>query len=291
MTESSSGTPQQPNTTASSRVLLIGAGLIVAIIGVAVFINRPSPADVQPEPAPPVVSPPPAAIELAPASNEQLDAPEVIAPSDPPIEPIENPLPMLEESDDPVRDALGDIPMGTIGQQYLIPSNIIERSASLIYLTSKGDVPYKLLPAARPAKPFSISDDGTQVIADASGFARYDALAQWLESLDLSTIFLSLQPFLPLFREAWSYYGEPPEDFDFAVVIALDLIASTPSVDTTEARLIKKEAVWIYEDPSIEGLAPIQKQVLRMGPENAAVVKAKADEAQALWRQQVMATP
>jgi hypothetical protein len=291
MTETSSGTPQQPNTTASSRVLLIGAGLIAAIIGAAVFINRPSPADIQPEPSPPLVSPPPAAIELAPASEAQLDAPEVIAPSDPPIEPIENPLPMLEESDDPVRDALGDIPMGTIGQQYLIPSNIIERSASLIYLTSKGDVPYKLLPVARPAKPFSISDDGTQVVADASGFARYDALAQWLESLDLDSILLSLQPFLPLFREAWSYYGEPPEDFDFAVVIALDLIASTPSVDTTEARLIKKEAVWVYEDPSIEGLAPIQKQVLRMGPENAAVVKAKADEAQALWRQQVMATP
>ena len=291
MTETSSGTPQQPNTTASSRVLLIGAGLIAAIIGAAVFINRPSPADIQPEPSPPLVSPPPAAIELAPASEAQLDAPEVIAPSDPPIEPIENPLPMLEESDDPVRDALGEIPMGTIGQQYLIPSNIIERSASLIYLTSKGDVPYKLLPVARPAKPFSISDDGTQVVADASGFARYDALAQWLESLDLDSILLSLQPFLPLFREAWSYYGEPPEDFDFAVVIALDLIASTPSVDTTEARLIKKEAVWIYEDPSIEGLAPIQKQVLRMGPENAAVVKSKADEAQALWRQQIMATP
>jgi len=291
MTETSSGTPQQPNTTASSRVLLIGAGLIAAIIGAAVFINRPSPADIQPEPSPPLVSPPPAAIELAPASEAQLDAPEVIAPSDPPIEPIENPLPMLEESDDPVRDALGEIPMGTIGQQYLIPSNIIERSASLIYLTSKGDVPYKLLPVARPAKPFSISDDGTQVVADASGFARYDALAQWLESLDLDSILLSLQPFLPLFREAWSYYGEPPEDFDFAVVIALDLIASTPSVDTTEARLIKKEAVWIYEDPSIEGLAPIQKQVLRMGPNNAAVVKSKADEAQALWRQQIMATP
>ena len=291
MTETSSGTPQQPNKTASSRVLLIGAGLIAAVIGVAVFINRPAPADIQPEPSPPLVSPPPTAIELIPASDEQLDAPEVIAPSDPPIEPIENPLPMLEESDDPVRDALGEIPMGTIGQQYLIPSNIIERSASLIYLTSKGDVPYKLLPVARPAKPFSISDDGTQVVADASGFARYDALAQWLESLDLSTILLSLQPFLPLFREAWSYYGEPPEDFDFAVVIALDLIASTPSVDTTEARLIKKEAVWIYEDPSIEGLAPIQKQVLRMGPENAAVVKSKADEAQALWRQQIMATP
>jgi hypothetical protein len=228
---------------------------------------------------------------LAPASDEQGDAPETIAPSDPPIEPIENPLPMLEESDDPVRDALGAIPMGTIGQQYLIPSNIIERSSSLIYLTSKGDVPYKLLPVARPAKPFSISDDGTQVVADASGFARYDLLAQWLESLDLSAILLSVQPFLPLFREAWSYYGEPPEDFDFAVVIALNLIASTPSVDTTEARLIKKEAVWIYEDPSIEGLAPIQKQVLRMGPENAAVVKAKADEAQALWRQLIMATP
>jgi hypothetical protein len=68
-----------------------------------------------------------------------------------------------------------------------------------------------------------------------------------------------------------------------AVVMTLDLVIATPQLDLSEARLIRKEAVWIFEDPAIEGLAPIQKQVLRMGPKNAEVIKAKAAEARGLW--------
>ena len=65
--------------------------------------------------------------------------------------------------------------------------------------------------------------------------------------------------------------------------MTLDLVIATPEVDLSEARLIRKEAVWIFEDPAIEELAPIQKQVLRMGPENAKILKAKAAEARGLW--------
>jgi hypothetical protein len=196
-------------------------------------------------------------------------------------------LPRLEESDDAVRDAVGDIPLGTAGQQYLIPGNIIERSASLIYLMAQGDVPYKLLPASRPKAAFPVSDDGTQVVTDPAGFERYDALTRWLESLDLESLLSSLEWLIPLFREAWSYYGEDPAAFDMAVVMTLDLVIGAPEIDLSEARLIRKEAVWIFEDPAIEGLAPIQKQLLRMGPENAQVVKAKAAEARGLWLSQL----
>ena len=72
-----------------------------------------------------------------------------------------------------------------------------------------------------------------------------------------------------------------------AVVMTLDLVIATPEIDLSEARLIRKEAVWIFEDPAIEGLAPIQKQVLRMGPENAKIFKAKAAEARSLWLDQL----
>ena len=99
-----------------------------------------------------------------------------------------------------MRDAVGDIPLGTAGQQYLIPGNIIERSASLIYLMAQGDVPYKLLPVSRPKAAFPISDDGTQVVTDPAGFERYDALTQWLESLDLKPLLSSLEWFIPLFE-------------------------------------------------------------------------------------------
>ena len=235
--------------------------------------------------APPVTTAPPAA-PPAPEITE-LEEPVVVEPPPPPPAPVEEPLPRLEESDDAVRDAVGDIPLGTAGQQYLVPGNIIERSASLIYLMAQGDVPYKLLPVSRPKAAFPISDDGTQVVTDPAGFERYDALTQWLQSLDLESILSSLEWFIPLFREAWSYYGEDPAAFDMAVVMTLDLVIATPEVDLSEARLIRKEAVWIFEDPAIEGLAPIQKQVLRMGPENAEIVKAKAAEARGLWLDQL----
>ena len=239
------------------------------------------------EPAPTATAPPP---ELPPSpimTAIEEPAPESSEPPPPPPEPVEDPLPRLEESDDAVRDAVGDIPLGTAGQQYLMPGNIIERSASLIYLMAQGDVPYKLLPVSRPKAAFPIRDDGTQVVTDPAGFERYDALTQWLQSLDLESLLSSLEWFIPLFKEAWSYYGEDPAAFDMAVVITLDLVIATPEIDLSEARLIRKEAVWIFEDPAIEGLAPIQKQVLRMGPENAKILKAKAAEARGLWLDQL----
>ena len=262
------------------------AGLIVVLLlviagGVVLLTGIWPPKE---EPAPTLTAPPPEP-QPAPVVAE-IEEP---APEPPPLppEPIEEPLPRLEESDDAVRDAVGDIPLGTAGQQYLIPGNIIERSASLIYLMAQGDVPYKLLPVSRPKAAFAISDDGTQVVTDPAGFERYDALTQWLQSLDLESLLSSLEWFVPLFREAWSYYGEDPSAFDMAVVMTLDLVIATPEVDLSEARLIRKEVVWIFEDPAIEGLAPIQKQVLRMGPENAEVVKAKAAEARGLWLDQL----
>ena len=256
-------------------LLLVIAGGVVLLTGIWPPKGEPAPTATAPPPEPPP-SPIMTAIE-EPASE----------PPPPPPEPVEDPLPRLEESDDAVRDALGDIPLGTAGQQYLIPGNIIERSASLIYLMAQGEVPYKLLPVSRPKAAFPIRDDGTQVVTDPTGFERYDALTQWLQSLDFESLLSSLEWFIPLFREAWSYYGEDPAAFDMAVVITLDLVIATPEIDLSEARLIRKEAVWIFEDPAIEGLAPIQKQVLRMGAENAKILKAKAAEARGLWLDQL----
>jgi len=258
-------------------LLLVIAGGVVLSTGIWPPEEEPAPTATAPPPAPP---PPPAPVIT------ELEEPAVEPPPPPPA-PIEEPLPRLEESDDAVRDAVGDIPLGTAGQQYLIPGNIIERSASVVYLMAQGDVPYKLLPVSRPKAAFPISDDGTQVVTDPVGFERYDALTQWLQSLNLESLLSSLEWFIPLFREAWSYYGEDPAAFDMAVVMTLDLVIATPEVDLSEARLIRKEAVWIFEDPAIEGLAPIQKQVLRMGPENAEIVKAKATEARGLWLDQL----
>ena len=261
-----------------AQQLLLVALVCVVAAGVVVLTGiwpQEDTAIVEPTP----VAPAPPEKETPPINLPEPVIPAVIPAPEPAVEA----LPSLFESDDAVRDALAEIPLGTAGQQYLMPSNIIERSASLIYLTAQGDVPYKLLPIARPKAPFTIIDDGTQVVADPEGFARYDPITRWVESLDSAAIIDAFARFLPLFREAWGFYGEDPAYFDLAVIETLDTIIATPEIDITDERLIRKEAIWIYESPTIESLAPVQKQILRMGPSNAEVIKQKAVQVRALW--------
>jgi hypothetical protein len=42
---------------------------------------------------------------------------------------------------------------------------------------------------------------------------------------------------------------------------------TTPAVPE-DAELTRDEAVWAYADPELEALPDLQKQLLRMGPEN-----------------------
>jgi hypothetical protein len=277
----------------SGAVNVAQVGLIAILIGVAIaggllLTNSLPPDDLAPAPAPtsqPEVSPP-AEVETL-AEPEQTPVPETKP--EPAPEPARPPLPSLQESDATVRDALADVPLGTAGQQFLLPSNIIERTTSVVYLMAQGEVPYKLMPIARPKATFPITDDGLQVTADPEGHARYDAFAVWIQSLDIESLLAAVDWLLPLFREAWSFYGESESSFDQAVLYALDLIIYTPEVETSDARLFRKEAVWLYEDPALEALPPIQKQLLRMGSANASAIKAKAREVQLLWSAHIVA--
>ena len=274
-------TAQPQRGVSRAQKLLMVALVCVVTAGVMVLAGIwPQEDAVIVEPVPIAPAPPaPPAEETPPISLPEPAIPAVIPTAEPAVES----LPSLFESDDAVRDALAAIPLGTVGQQYLMPSNIIERSASLIYLTAQGDVPYKLVPISRPKAAFPILDDGTQVVADPEGFARYDPITRWLESLDAVAIIDAFARFLPLFREAWGFYGEDPAYFDLAVIETLDTIIATPEIDITDERLIRKEAVWIYENPAIESLAPVQKQILRMGPSNASAIKQKTMQVRALW--------
>ena len=238
---SNRSTAQPQRSFSRAQKLLMVALVCVVTAGVVVLTGIwPQEDAVIVESAPTAPAPPaPPAEETPPISLPEPAIPVVIPTAEPAVEP----LPSLFESDDAVRDALAAIPLGTAGQQYLMPSSIIERSASLIYLTAQGDVPYKLVPIARPKAPFPIVDDGTQVVADPEGFSRYDPITRWIESLDAAAIIDALARFLPLFREAWGFYGEDPAYFDLAVIETLDTIIATPEIDITEERLIRKEAV------------------------------------------------
>ena len=108
--------------------------LLLVIAGGVVLLTGIPPEE---EPAPTVTAPPAPPPAPVITGRKEPAGTTASAPA-----PVEEPLPRLEESD-AVRDAVGDIPLGTAGQR-LVPG-IIERSG-LIYLMAQGDVPYGCYP-------------------------------------------------------------------------------------------------------------------------------------------------
>ena len=65
--------------------------------------------------------------------------------------------------------------------------------------------------------------------------------------------------------------------FNDRLLEVIDDLQETPDV-TGPVYLFKPEAVYLFEDPELEALTAGQKVLVRMGSENASVVKEKLTE-------------
>jgi hypothetical protein len=120
---------------------------------------------------------------------------------------------------------------------------------------------------------------------DAASYRRYDGLAETVASIDpaaAATVYRTIRPRL---NEAYVSLGRTEADVDVAVQQALEVLIATP-VPSGPIRLVEgRGATWAFADPKLEALDPAQKQLLRMGPENANRVIAMLKQLQQQLRQ------
>ena len=81
----------------------------------------------------------------------------------------------------------------------------------------------------------------------------------------------------PLFQQAYQELGYPGGYFNDRLVDAIDNALATPDVGGAVA-LTQPKVLYEYADPALQSLSAGQKALLRMGPDNAAKVKAKLRE-------------
>jgi len=110
---------------------------------------------------------------------------------------------------------------------------------------------------------------------DPAGYRRYNGTAAAISNLDTGLMVSTFHRFRPLFEQAYAELGQNPEEFDNAVIRALDLVLSTQEV-SGDIRLARKSVMYTFADPELEQLPPLQKQLLRMGPENMRLIKQQA---------------
>ena len=217
-------------------------------------------------------------VEMVPAPELELIEEEVVIFEEDMLpEPLPKPTVTEETADTYARETIEIVNGGKALAQFVAGDYIVERAVAIVDALRRGEVPYKLLPVGRPSKSFPVSDDGLRVTMDPSGFSRYDGFAQWVNGIDMIAIVKLLGEYEQIATEALSRMGVGDFDIRSAVLAATTEILATP-IAPQSTELMKRESNWVYMDPELEALSSLQKQVLRMGPENSEIIQKKARE-------------
>lgn len=265
---------EAPQQSGLNPMLILGAIALVGIIVVVYLFSGNEPEPPAPEPATVAAMPEPEAETPAPA----LDIPEPEAEPEPEPEvaevPSEPPL-ALENSDEPVREELSQASSSELFTDTLANADLLQRGTGVIDGLSRGLILNKVLPVAAPKGNFKTVSVAEQEYIDPTSYDRYNDHAQVIADLNTDKLVATFHNFRPLLEESYAGLGYESDDFDNALIRALDRVIATPELEG-EIAVKKKEAIYVFVDPQLEQLSPLQKQLLRMGPENLAMVKAQA---------------
>ena len=224
----------------------------------------------------PVHETPPPSVSLEPAVQETPSEPIPVVTTDRDIVPEPIPLPPLQESDAEITNALSELAGEDAPAQYLVKDQVISRLVAVVDALDARQVPPQANPFSAPEGKFMVTGGGDSITMSEENTARYDAHVALLARLDSTSLNAIYDRYEPLLQQAWQDNGgEGP--FKARLLETIDHLLATPEV-VGEIELVKPEAVYLYADPELEALSAGQKILLRMGPDNAAVVKAKLGE-------------
>lgn len=151
----------------------------------------------------------------------------------------------------------------------------LDLTAALVDALGRGIILRKMLPIEPLGQAFSVERQGDMLFMGADSYRRYDSHTDAIAALNVGVMVETFHTLRPLYKQAFEQLGLDPDDFDNAVIRALDMILATPEIEGPIA-LNTKSVVYIYADPALETLPAVQKQLLRMGPDNIRRIKQTA---------------
>lgn len=199
--------------------------------------------------------------------------------SEPPAPAVE--LPPLDQMDPFIRGLLGALSARPELARYLATDDLVRHLAVTIDRVSRGVSPAGELGMIAPAQPYVVVNRQGRAFVDPAGYRRYDGIAATITSLDMGAVATAYRTIQPRLNEAYRTVARPGGDIDRAVAEGLALLLETPIPPESAALQFGDGPNYVYEDPMLEGLRPVQKHLVRMGPEHARSVKAKLEELRA----------
>jgi hypothetical protein len=160
-------------------------------------------------------------------------------------------------------------------RRWAAEGDLLRRWAIVTDNLAEGVSPRGQLAFLAPARPFSVLDrSGESVIAPAAHH-RYDDVGDVVATIDAPAAARCYRALHGVLQTTYRALGYPGADLDAVTARALRRLVAAPVRD--EELVVRKEGdVFVYADPRLEALGPVEKHLLRMGPRNARLVQAKA---------------
>ena len=232
------------------------------------FVGQPlAPVDTQ-------VAPPDAGTQSTPADPAVVSEIPLAPPATPDTQPA---LPELATSDDFVRDQLQPLVTYPGFKPWLEHRDLVQRLVAFIDALAKGRIAHKIFLVTPPAGAFAATRADGKLWLDEASSHRFDDFARMVAGMDMARLARQFHRLRPLLETAYGELGNPPQSFDQAVLDAIDGVLAAPEMQGP-IELTHKGVRYRYADPALEALTPVQKQMLRMGPHNARIIKTKLRE-------------
>ena len=261
--EPRSGAPHAVAWTALALAIAIAGGIVIYLLYWPRSAQTPEPTTA-PE------------LSGTPTGNPAATAPEATI-----RHPIDaehaQPMPPLEQSDGALRDALarllGDRPLAAL----FYPDRMIRRIVATVDNLPRRKAPRSVMPVKQARGVFATapSAGGITISPDnAQRYAPYVSLARSVDAHALAAVYVR---FYPLFQRAYEDLGYPDGYFNDRLVAMIDDLIAAPEI-AGPIRLVRPKVFYEFANPELEALSAGQKIMLRIGPGNAAVIKAKLIE-------------
>jgi hypothetical protein len=211
-------------------------------------------------------------------------APQPAANTEPPIShPIPGEaagsaaLPALNDSDPVMRDSLvGVFGRGPV-EQFLVPQSIVRHIVVTVDNLPRRKVAVELRPVKPTGGQAVVSGQADMTTLSEANFDRYAAITRVVRGTDVKALAVVYERLYPLFQHAYEDLGYPGKYFNDRLVEVIDHLLQTPEVPAP-IPLLQPKVFWEYGDPTLENRSAGQKLLIRMGPQNARIIKAKLRE-------------
>ena len=184
-------------------------------------------------------------------------------------------LPELNNSDSFLRESLTIISSDSSFIRWISKDDLFRRAASYFDGLSRGVILNKIFPLSAPEGNFTTHKTGDELYLNAGNYERYSETIDVILNVDMALIAEIFHSTRPLLEAAFAEMGYNSRQMDGIILQSIEQILSTPII-ARPISLSHESVLYQFADPDLEELFPIQKQLLRTGPENTQKIQQQA---------------